>query len=136
MQFHQPLLIEVKGGATSKEELQTYTAKIDESGWEHEALIVGATPFLSGFRNPCCPEPVPIGLMADESQGWVEGFFVHCPCQCGAISFYSIEGGYNCRVCGGYNGGRFMPIEKTIIEPLWVDAQNSVRWRGDDGMDH
>jgi len=117
------VLCEVKG-CNSLEELRAHTAKMGDSGWEGDALIVG-----SGLLEIGSAQPI-LGLIGEPTGplGWLEWgtarlFFC---LSCGHHSVLSDEGSWRCRVCGAVDGHVGHAVG---AEELWGRASNRVQWR-------
>lgn len=155
LQFKQPLLVEVKP-ALSLDALHEHTDKLERSGWEGEALIVGADWSLPG--------PLPIhDCWAREKGypivGWAMGGgrpWGACRwggCRCCSIAAITAGGDrgaefspaiftgepaipnderiYHCR--GGHGGsdsegGAFWDVNGPHLHRLWGEAHRLTRW--------
>lgn len=121
-----PLLIEVKPALTL-DELRESTGKITASGWEHEALIVGADLFEPGHVHPI------VGLIGEREPGpdgelcwfWDAARLFSC-LSCGQPSVLSEAGSWRCRVCGAVDGHLGTFAKGAAV---WVDSANRVQWR-------
>jgi len=132
LQFHEPLLVEVKPEVLFKN-LKQHTDKILKSGWEKEILIVGADLFKSSW-NDCST----IGLLGqtwemygdinlkNENPDFEEGILFHCDmCKKPSI-FHSIQS-YHCRVNGCHRGDKHMkPFDSALS--LWGLAHEKIQW--------
>ena len=130
---YAPLLVEVKP-VLEFEELEQYTQKIDKSGWDKEALIVGAKLFkddkqmtewgidIIGLLGELCWDA---DTLEENTRDWGPGG-IHICDMCGSISITHGFMGYHCRVAGCYDG----PRGKTYIysERFWADACNKVQY--------
>ena len=132
LKFHEPLLVEVKPEMSIRE-LHKYTDKIKTSGWEKEALIVGATLFVSEENAEPC-----IGLLAERVDDpeypktkwweWGDGVFFECR-YCKRVSIHSALGSYGCRVSGCYDGdGHLGPVQSLDLLDVWFQAKNATQW--------
>lgn len=123
---HAPLLVEVKPALTVGE-MEEHTAKIEASGWDGEALIVGASLSVrSGWSHM-------LGLMAermdDGEWSWDEAHVHWCP-KCSSVSFHHSVQSYRCRVGGCYDGDRYLwPVPEQSVEMLWRKTGNVTQWR-------
>ena len=118
--FFEPLIVEVKGGALTIDALMAHAGKIDRSGWEGEAVIVGATP----GKHP------EIGIGNDNGKkgfglSWAPMMFQRCQ-SCARLSMYHSVGSYHCRNNGCSDGDHCLRDEAT--EPYWREACNMTRW--------
>jgi len=132
LHFRRPLLVEVKG-VCSFDELKQHTAKIERSGWEHEAMLVGGFIDKGDMWNP------QIGLLRDswydatwgkDDAYWVDARLKFCS-ECRLFSVFSTEGCYRCRV-GGCNDGNqsLLDAQYARLLNMWTDAGNLVQWMG------
>jgi hypothetical protein len=122
------MLVEVKP-ALSIEELHDATPKIMASGWNKEALVVGARLF---------PEHDAIGLLQERMgceddktlEPWWEPAWVF---RCGmhnGIGFCHSIGLYTCRVCGDGDGDHHLGMNETQdLEIAWDIATNATQYR-------
>lgn len=125
--FSQPLLVEVKPAFTL-EEMRTHTGKIELSGWDKEALIVGNAP----IRNIC---DYSLGLLWERdayADPWSDALFFDCP-KCRQLSLYHMAGSWWCRAQGCYRA-LCMTCEKLgrhSIDPtaFWREAGNETQWK-------
>ena len=120
------ILVEVKP-AMSVDELWPHVSKIDESGWDGEVLIVGAS--VKGF----------LGLLREDRRQyvdeynpnpywWNEAYRYGCEGHRGA-GFGHLLGSWHCRVCGEYDGNGHMDSTYDIYESAWAQATNAVKYR-------
>ena len=125
-----PVLVEVKP-VLSLEELRGFTSKIEKSGWDKEALIVGAGPLESSNWSATV-----LGLLGEVngepplkpgSWWWEEGLFMKCR-ECGRLSFYHSQGGYDSRICGHYDGDGFLGDGNEEFRVAWAKAKNQTQW--------
>lgn len=129
LQFHEPLLVEVKP-ELSIAGLEQHAGKLEGSGWEKEALIVGADPRLDGeWRDTGA-----IGLLAERwvSESRVEFTWEEAPwstcLHCHRPSFFHASGGWKCRVCGEYDGDHMIGPAPANLAALWGSAHALTRW--------
>jgi hypothetical protein len=133
LKFKEPLLVEVKPELSIRE-LYKHTEKVKTSGWDKEALIVGATLFV-GTEGP--PEPC-VGLLAERVEDpeypnkrwwkWGEGLVFEC-LVCGLISLHHAVHSYRCRRNGCYDGnGHIAPVTSVDLLDLWFQAKNATQW--------
>jgi len=122
--FERPLLVEVKADVVADaDELWTHDAKIEGSGWEGEALIVGAAPIFTDGG-------VTMGRLAERPGGeweWGEAAMFRCNA-CGEVSIHHGSGSWHCRAGGCYDGRDHID-PPTGIEAAWRKGANSVQWR-------
>ena len=124
-----PLLVEVKPD-TDAAGLRKHAGKIAASGWDKEALIVGATIRNDGFGfGPVIGE---IGIVSPGETPPLytnEAALIRCR-KCRKIFPIDTVMVWNCRVCGEYDGdGHLIPIEFDEARSIWVEAANRVQWR-------
>ena len=122
-----PLLVEVKAAVTVKELSEAWT-KLEHSGWEHEALLVGGTLWEQGTAQPV------IGWLGerDPVAGDLEWFWnaaraFYC-LSCGRVSVLSDAGSWRCRQCGETEGHTGECGE--ALAEAWAESGNRVQWRG------
>jgi len=141
LKFSEPLLVEVKA-EIRLDRLEHYARKIERSGWQKEALIVGATLFEV---DDCCGwpsvggPPVALGIMGsdmgpNDSDALVEGgnwnwdnaILGHCNI-CG-MTVNQAQQSYSCR----RNGCEYKHIDCSAFchaQLLWREATNRVQWK-------
>jgi hypothetical protein len=118
---YAPIIVEVKP-ALYFTELDQYTKKIDESGWEKEALLVGNGPLK------CEWDDFALGLLR-ESEDWSAALIDDCG-KCGKRSFHHSMQSFHCRVSGCYDGDHYNGrSDETDIEKIWNEAGNLVQWK-------
>ena len=137
LKFHKPLLVEVKH-EFSTSCMVRYCRKIEMSGWEHEAIILGATPEL--------PEDAldrqSLGLLGERCYGpdddddapsdwwWGEAVPIYCRV-CDRPSFCHNEANYACRATGCHDGDRHMrELPEHFLTKCWHEAHEHTAWRG------
>jgi hypothetical protein len=132
LRFHEPLLVEVKPELSIRE-LYKYADKIKASGWDKEALIIGATLFTAtNWTQPC------LGLLAErivdpEYPGkrwweWDEAVVFECS-KCHKISLHHATATYRCRRSGCYDGnGHLGEVRSVDLLDLWFQAKNATQW--------
>jgi hypothetical protein len=129
LQFHRPLLVEVKP-AVLLEELQQHAEKINASGWNGEALIVGAAlwPTVDWWGS------LAVGLLGEHfpghqpgDRGWGTGRLFRCTI-CGRLSLHHDVSSFHCRVAGCNDDHYYGALERDLFAELWADAGNHVRY--------
>ena len=127
---HAPLLIEVKPCVVIGELLPAPSEKIEKSGWDKEALIVGATLFgIKQFDN------LAIGMLGERFPEtgelvWGHGLLFRCVA-CERISVYHEVQSWRCRRCGVGDGDGHLGCEPySSLEQCWANAKNKVQWKG------
>jgi hypothetical protein len=128
-----PVLVEVKPDL-AVDDLERYVAKV-RAGlfglWEHDVLIVGATP-LPRSSDPHYGASQPaIGLLGEwfdveHGQVFAEGLWHTCGA-CARPSFHHCEHSFRSRVCGHYDGDHYLGAAPDL-ERLWATATNAVQW--------
>ena len=119
--FHEPILVEVKPELYLKD-LGQHGPKIEASGWDKEALIVGARLFEGDWTDSDS-----IGLLRiDQSADFLKATMARCG-DCGRPSFVPAEAGWGCRVCGAYRGDKLMD-HSYRARPLWNLAGEKTQW--------
>jgi len=127
LQFHKPILVEVKP-VMDLTEMRAHAAKIEQSGWTHEALIVGTTPDLGeGMWDYGA-----IGLLgeysvANSSFWWAEADIIKCK-KCNRESFFHTLGSWACRANGCHDGDHYHGHSNIDVRALWGEAHRSIRW--------
>jgi len=128
LRLHAPLLVEVKP-ASSLEDLRLFVPKIERSGWDGEALIVGAGPLGERDASPV------VGLLAERAEepsgiGWEWGPGRLFAClSCGSLSVLHEDMAWRCRVCGHGEGNGHIGEARDVVEREWSLAKNRVQWR-------
>ena len=125
----RPLLVEVKPALTI-EDFAEAKAKIEASGWEHEAVIVGARLF-DGWGIDSA-----IGVFGerhhgpDGELGWLwdtAELFLCLLCQ--RPSVCPAGGSWQCRTCGGSEGMGHVDQWACQARHLWDFAGNELQWK-------
>ena len=127
-----PMLVEVKPEFTVLELIAAAATKIDLSGWRsantNDALVVGATwqPEDADYQGPA------VGALRqrydDLVDSWAPGMWQTCRA-CGRPSIYHVEQGWQCAVCGAYDGDGYLGPPPDELEATWQRAGNAVQWR-------
>lgn len=110
------LLVEVKGPI---EEMGPAKHKIEESGWEGEVMLLGASPSWPWFGEVVDLHPSKPGF----EWGTCRVFFC---LSCGEHSLCNDDDSHACRRCGeteGHTG------EVADLEQRWIESGNRVQWR-------
>jgi len=130
-----PLLLEVKP-ALSFAALSQHTGKIEASGWEHDALIVGTSPVLDAIPTTGFTR---IGLLSQRDHfaneagaGWCWGpGLVHQCDACKSLSIHHQDEAWNCYACGAYEGnGLLLPVGAEELSGWWNKALSTTQWKG------
>ena len=132
LSFKQPILVEVKPliGDPSEWDAVDAIAKVCNSGWNGNALLVGAGPALhdesDGLIFGLCAEwfnEAPYDGAESGMHGWNPFTLRHC-CN-GPVDTI---GSYACIKCGDYDGN-INPSPARLLTSLWREAGNRVQWR-------
>jgi hypothetical protein len=130
------ILVEVKPVAGMDDPLFKETAaKIEGSGWQHEALIVSyflPDSKVYGAEFPC------IGWLMERYEycepfsetGEIKTCWSEAPFHDGGgLGFHSDYGSYRNRITGFYDGDSHVLSQDPRIERCWREAGNLVQWR-------
>ena len=121
-----PLLVEVKPEFYLAD-LEQHTAKVEESGWEHEALVVGTEIMDHAYYWG----PV-LGLLGERDEDnwdWGAGIIFMCN-KCLMPSIYHGEGHWRCRANGCYDGDHHIdPLDINAVSLMWHTSQRTMQWR-------
>jgi hypothetical protein len=146
MGWSEKLIVEVKPAA-SMAELYKHTKKIEASGWDGDAMIVGAGPTFGGHEEGS-------GIISQRRSGepkertgdttglsvwWWGPAIIADPTWCNArhecaksnchkcerSCLISSDGGWTCYRCGVYVKWN----RSSSIEPFWALARNATQWR-------
>ena len=122
--FSPPLLVEVKP-EMEFEELKKYEAKIENSGWDKEILIVGARI----FEVNSLPVLGSLGEIWENGSRWFGHGIIHKCTKCGSYSIRHEWGSWHCRKSGCYDGNHYLEdLEKETIDRLFKIAYRDTRW--------
>lgn len=124
---HADLLAEIKPDL-SEDELAEAKRKIDESGWNGEAVIL--TPFI----EQCAHQPL-VGWFAERVNSpdgaqlvWDRCRIMRC-LSCGHPSMFPESGSWHCRRCGAREGNAHVGDIGRDFAEAWAEAGNRVQWR-------
>jgi hypothetical protein len=132
----RPVLVEIKPALTFAE-LYQYKDKIERSGWNREALILGVHPMwkttdsmlpMFGLMAERVPDREPTG---PESYWWAPARIFRCK-KCGRLNFTHEDGSWHGRICGHYDGNHLLAFDKEDalnIRFYWAQATNVTRWK-------
>lgn len=131
---HDPVIVEVKPELYLPDLLR-YRKKVEESGWQHESLIVGACIFngsddwpesaVIGILDQRCEEP---GPDSGDAHNWSPCVLEQCT-KCGCLSFIHSEFTWSCRVNGCYEGDHYVnALDYDSGFRMFADASRQVRW--------
>lgn len=122
------LLVEVKP-ALSLDELALAQRKVERSGWDGEALLVGAALFEADAPTPL------LGLFGeresvqdDREWSWGPARLFLC-LSCGSNSVLAEDGSWRCRACGVDGGNAHLGLMPGGVSRAWAEAGNRVQWR-------
>lgn len=133
-----PLLIEVKP-ALSIAELHEWTPKIEDSGWQHDALIVGARLFASEYAGDGIAAGVlsqrggtpnlSSDLVPHHEWMWDGGDLIRCS-ECTKPSVYHPIQGWWCYRCGAAGKIYWGDLKHGPVDfvGLWCEAGNQTQW--------
>lgn len=129
LQFEFPTLVEVKPLDTFEEMIGFDAAKIINSGWEGEALLLGASQFSMASE-----EFQILGRLS-----WISNKELLLECnalgiectECGQLSISTSENGDCCRVsgCQADRTARHWREANARFAQNWAKAGNDVRWK-------
>lgn len=133
LKFYRPLLVEVKPEVLF-EDLKQHADKILNSGWDKEALIVGAD--LLHAEDGWNPEYKTIGLLGQEFPsddtgparlGFAAGILFYCD-ECKGPSILHSYQSFHCRANGCARGDKHMhPLEEDVAQ-IWALAYEKTKW--------
>ena len=140
-------LAEVKP-STELSDLVLACDKTKQAGWNGNALFLGASVnYSEAYRNAV------IGLVTDEffasedlesnhkgahevvyptGDGYEDFYManVHRCEQCNKISIHHQGGGWHCRLCGAYDGDRYLGhYGHDELQLVWARAHNETKWK-------
>lgn len=119
----RPILIEVKADVTLAE-LARHTERLDQALvdiWEHDVMIVGASPFLTA------PDPDAAGLMRQDGH-WTTALWMTCT-ECGSTGWSHQSGEWGAHPCGHYDGDHHIAaVDRDLIGQLWARAIEATKW--------
>ncbi len=129
--FEVPLLVEVKAALTV-EELAAHQRKVEDSGWDGEALILGLAPWDMDSAQPL------IGWFGERERigehlewSWGDARLFEC-LSCGCPSVLAACGSWHCRACGDGTGNEHVGAVLSTVAAKWAQASNRVQWKGVD----
>lgn len=132
---HAPVLAEIKSDLYLQD-MEKHHAKIESSGWEHEAILLGGHWYLSNS------EWEPLWSFGDQWEeggydyetnqhvrSWSNAAITKCE-KCGEWAFYNIIGSWHCRVNGCYDGDHYLGYVSTDeIDWMWKKAREATQWK-------
>jgi hypothetical protein len=133
--LHKPLLVEVKPKWDCDGLYRAAHEKIEASGWEDEALIVGAswatTDESSSSNAPRVLGEGSEGMCGVERYGWNPVVWFDCRGCADRRSFCSDIMSYHCRVKGCYDGDGHIGWDPDLdgLAQRWNEAGSIVQWR-------
>lgn len=128
-----PMLVEIKSDSYTQD-LETHTTKIEQSGWERDALILGSTPSIISsnygtvFGHVSDAWTETLDDTTELLIAWGEAHAAQCTF-CGALGFDSHVQSYRNRACGHYDGDHYRSDWPTDhLRAMWAEAINTVQW--------
>ena len=131
---HGHTICEVKP-ATAIDGLHQAIPKIERSGWDGEAMIVGASIFadrqyptigiLTARADVAAIDRANGEEDSDPMWWWAEAIVHRCE-SCHKPSVHHETGSWRCRLCGAADGDGFLGLFD--IAPLWASATNAVKY--------
>lgn len=125
---HAHVLVEVKP-VMDQSEFAQHWSKIKQSGWDKEAMIVGARIFKDG--DQWADVGVIGSLVERDAQGaWNPAPAIMETCEkCKLISFFHDTDTWRCRVGGCYDGDHYLdPWSHNETRKLFADCGGVVQW--------
>jgi hypothetical protein len=123
------VLFEVKGGVVGIHMLNDHTAKIEKSGWDSEAVVVGAMPCnISDHYYVVGVASSPEQIDGETAWQWDSCEFFYC-LSCGQVSFMNPSKSWACRLCGADDGNSHIGNAHAMVRDAWTLARNRVQWR-------
>ncbi len=127
-----PLLVEVKPRIS-----EAAKRKIERSGWDKDALIVGAYPVISAERYECgayIGDLTQRGGEGERGWAWDEGLISCASFNDGSLDPVCLDGcglqhstaSYACYRCGGYDGN--LGEGPSDLKERWGRASAKVQW--------
>jgi hypothetical protein len=123
---HGNMLCEVKP-ATTKDELLEATEKVEHSGWDSHALVVGSLLHYGEWPDPMIGIVTAINEYRNCYWGW-DWAVSHGCTACRRTSIHHLNARWHCRVCGGYDGDGHLG-GKNLLPEAWKTATNTVKYR-------
>lgn len=133
-----PLAVEVKP-ALEFGQLWNHTERIERSGLEYDAVIVGAGQMREEWNDP---SPI-LGLLSQKDFYGAEGEFdigwcwgtgrIFTCVGCGETSIYHQDRSWNCCVCGHYDPRAYSHMFHRgghYLKNLWAESHQKTQWRG------
>lgn len=128
--LYKPIVVEVKPELYLQQLFQ-HRKRIEDSGWDKEAMIVGADTFQNEFEDAA------IGILwerhheRDVSGNWACSIFHKCT-KCNSWSFHHEEWTWSCRVQGCYEGDHYLDKpEPETLRRLFAEASRIVQYNAD-----
>lgn len=129
--FKRDTIVEVKS-ALRVEDLTEHQGKIDRSGWEGEAIIVGARIWIES-------EDLVIGALKESGPDWHDCSVTSCShnngrpdlvgmAPCGMFTPIAWDSSWECKICGMY-GKHNLYGRDTEFMSAWTQAGNRTQWR-------
>jgi hypothetical protein len=128
LQWREPTIVEIKPAMTIKG-LDAAKAKIERSGWDHDAMILGGTTFeldglpIIGLLSERCDPQLDDG----NTWWWSEAPFVICHI-CQKPNVYHYYGAWGYRACDcGFD--KYCDYAPKMLRHVWKNATNTVKYR-------
>lgn len=131
LHFKTPMIAEVKP-CIHPHEFSQHTPKVESSGWDGEAIILGAS-----FYKTDTWDAAGLGLMSQAGEKsmesydgpcWSSAVFQKCT-NCGEFSFFHEEWTWRCATNDCYEGDHFLnPIDLDTALGMWNRASSYVQW--------
>lgn len=123
LKFNKPIIVEVKPFVSLYDGMQ-FCDKLQNSGWDGEILLVGA----SLFDNFGCLGWLFESFMGD-GDDWGKAMLHFCD-HCNRVSFHHDDYWWGCRVCRKYEGNQDLgEIKPEAVRVLWNKAKNESQWK-------
>lgn len=132
---HGHTICEVKP-STTIDELHEAIPKIERSGWDGEAMIVGGCLHHDAYRSPCIGIITARSDVAEQAEasgddaydGWWWGpAQIHHCASCWNYSIHHLHAGWQCRLCGAHDGDRY--LMSIGVDDFWAKATNIVKYQ-------
>lgn len=134
---NRPFLLEVKPALDFNDLSNLGTKKIEQSGWQHDALVVGTRPLWGSFDSSFWGGDNALGLLGEYVPE--DRYFSWAPaavgiCGCGddwRMDFCHPYQSFRHRFCGGYDGSclRCEAGDAELIHGAWKMAGDATRWQ-------
>lgn len=126
LHFERPLLAEVKP-ALALYDMRAAEDKIDASGWNGEAVVLGADIWELHRASPLLGRIGEPSNVPGEERDWGEARLFFC-CACQSVSIHAADGSWRCRRCLCDDGMRNIAGVPYALSETWFQAANEVQW--------